>query len=394
MRAVLRGMFAAGLSAAACAQPPAPSPGLDALQRYLERTREAAAAAQTEPEREQRQRERSALLARGEASLARGNVEAALGAFERAALMQHAADTEMALVRAYMQGGEYRRAVSFSAHTAGAHRQVIAGAVLYAWLLSQGGQHDAAQRLLDTAAQAHSPDPLLREARHLIATPAELPRGELVQPPVRLAPYSVGVDVPRGARITASGVLVDRGRRALVPLAALHEARTRWVRNGLGQVARASVERRIARLGIAVLRLDPALPGSAALATAERDPFPGSPGYAVEYTRADHAVPAWPRLRIGFHGMGVDGDPEARLLGIDLPAGPRGGPVFDAAGRLAGIAIAHASGRDRTVMVSALRRELNGVIAAAAPAAAQHRAPLDEIYEAALPVTLQLITAR
>jgi hypothetical protein len=394
MRAVLRGMFAAGLSAAACAQPPAPSPGLDTLQRYLERTRDAAAAAQAEPEREQRQRERSVLLARGEASLARGNVEAALGAFERAALMQHAADTEMALVRAYMQGGEYRRAVSFSAHTAGAHRQVIAGAVLYAWLLSQGGQHDAARRLLETAGEAHGANPLLREARHLIATPAELPHGGLVQPPVRLAPYSVGVQVPRAARVAASGVLVDRGRRALVPLAALRESRERWVRNGLGHVARASVERRIAGIGIAVLRLDPALPEGTPLAAAERDPFPGSPGYAVEYTRADDATPAWPRLHIGFHGTGVDGNTEARLLGIEMPTGARGGPVFDAAGRFAGIAVAHAGGRDRTVMLSSLRREVGDLIAAPAPAPSQRRAPLDEVYEAALPHTLQLITAR
>ncbi len=166
-------------SAAACAQPPAPASGVEALQRYLERTREAAAA-QTAAEREQRLHERSALLVQGEAALANGDVGRALGAFERAALMLHAADTEMALVRTYMQAGEYRRAVSFSAHTAGAHRQVIAGAVLYAWLLSRGGQDDAARRLL-AAAQHESHDPLLREAQQLMASTAGLPRGALME---------------------------------------------------------------------------------------------------------------------------------------------------------------------------------------------------------------------
>ena len=54
--------------------------------------------------------ERSELLQRGEAALARGDVDQALDAFERAGTMMHAADAEMALVRAYMQSGAYRRA--------------------------------------------------------------------------------------------------------------------------------------------------------------------------------------------------------------------------------------------------------------------------------------------
>lgn len=391
MRAVWRGMFAAGLSAAACAQPPAPA-AADALQRYIERSRATAAAAQVPAEQEQRLRERAALLVQGEASLARGEVEAALGAFERAALMLHAADTEMALVRTYMQAGEYRRAVSFSAHTAGAHRQTVAGAVLYAWLLSLGGQHDAARRLLDSAAQVDAPDSMLRDMRRLLAAPSELPRGALLEPPVRLAPYSVGVEIARNARIAGSGVLVDRGRRALVPLASLREGRARWVRNGLGHAARATVERRIVRLGIAVLRLDRALPGAAVLAPPERDPFPGSPAHAVEFAGSDHAAPAWPRLRSGFHGM-PRGDSNARPLGIDMPPGPRGGPVYDATGRFVGIAMAHADGRDCIVMASTLRSEFNEMFAAPVAVPASQRAAIDEIYEAALPVTLQLIIA-
>ena len=76
--------------------------------------------------------ERADLLKTGEAALSRLDVNAALDAFERAALIVHAADTEIALVRTYMQGGDYRRALAFGAHTAGSHLDVIGGSTLYA----------------------------------------------------------------------------------------------------------------------------------------------------------------------------------------------------------------------------------------------------------------------
>ena len=99
----------------------------------------------------ERLQERADLLASGEQALARRDVDAALLAFDRAALILHAADTEIALVRAYMQGGDYRRALAFGAHTAGAHLDVVGGSALYAWLLHAGGQSAIAQRLIDEA---------------------------------------------------------------------------------------------------------------------------------------------------------------------------------------------------------------------------------------------------
>ena len=80
-------------------------------------------------------KERAALLDAAEAALARGDTEAALAGFERAAGMLHAPDTEMGLVRSQMQAGQYRRALAFAAHTAGAHLEAPAASALYAWLL-------------------------------------------------------------------------------------------------------------------------------------------------------------------------------------------------------------------------------------------------------------------
>lgn len=156
-----------------------------------------------------------------------------------------------------------------------------------------------------------------------------------------------------------------------------------------------AVERRIRTLGVAVLRLDPALPEASGLALADRDPFPGSPGYAVEYTRADDALPAWPRLHAGFHGM-PEGSGTPRRLGIEIPPGLRGGPVLDAAGRLAGIALPHADGADRVLMASLMRPDLGALFDA--PTNVAHgpaqRAPVGEVYERALRLTLQLIALR
>lgn len=145
MPATRRGLLVAALGAFAPEANAQSSPD-EAQRRYIERSREAATTAEPPTQREQRSSERSALLAQGESALARGDVGNALAAFERAALMLHAADTEMALVRTYMQAGEYRRAVSFSAHTAGAHRQAVAGrgALCLAALARRAGRGGAA----------------------------------------------------------------------------------------------------------------------------------------------------------------------------------------------------------------------------------------------------------
>ena len=345
--------------------------------------------------------ERAALLADGEAALSQGRVDQALRHFERAASMAHAADTEMALVRTYLQAGDYRQATSFSAHTAGAHRQVVEGAVLYAGLLAIGGQQEAANRLLDEAAGRFSSAPMLAAARRWIDVPVAEP--DPVLQAVRLAPYASGPATPRAARVVASGVLIDQGRHALVPLEGLQPKASLQVRNGLGQTADARLVRREPALGLALLALTPALTsrslpralGDSAVeqplpAAAARDPFPGSPGYAAEFRPDPRARPAWPWLRSGFQGA-VDARSGQRMLGIEMPPGPRGGPVLDAAGRWCGIA-QHRGGVDRMLPVSALRTAFGPWIGAPAADAAQRpQAAVDEVYEGALRMTLQVI---
>ena len=262
-----------------------------------------------------------------------------------ASLLAHEADAEIGLTLTYMQAGEYRRALAFAAHTAGEHRESPDAAALYAALLDIGGQEQLAARLAAPAPRRYGPQ----------------------------SPQSAAL--PKDARVAASGVLV--GATALAPAAPLRQAKRLWVRDALGRVARAELARVREDTGIAELALRDAL-GESALHPAPRDAFPGSVAYALAFP--PDAGAAWPVMRAGFLG-------KARLLGVELPPGARGGPVLDAAGRLVGVSIADADGADRLVPVSLLRPY------AGAAAGEDAKLAPDEIYERALQSTLQVLTA-
>ena len=350
----------------------------------------------------ERLKEKAQLLATGEAALARIDLDAALQAFDRAASIQHAADTEMALVRTYLQAGQYRRALASGAHTAGAHLDVVAGSALYAWLLNTGGQTTVGQRLLDEAGTRIPNNPVVRGVQQQWRTGLPLATGVLLHLPTRLVPYSSGSALPAKAQVVGSGMLLAGGMHALVPLALLPTGKSTplWVRNGLGQAVAVRRSTRLPHAGVALLQLGAALPVADDVWVAANEAFPGSAGFALEYTPDRTAQSAWPVLRSGFVG-GVPPKPASaddRLLGIDMPPGPRGGPVFDAGGRLIGMALA---GSQAPLLLTArvLRRELIRITAtvpaslgAPPPADLQSRKPVDAIYETALKTTLQLIT--
>jgi hypothetical protein len=339
-----------------------------------------------------RLQERAQLLAQAEAALARSDVAVAQNAFERAALISHAADTEMGVVRAHMQAGQYRRALAFGAHTAGAHLDVVGGAALYAWLLHVGGQEAAAQRMLTDALTRTPHHPLLMATQKQLQSGHPLATGLLLQTPVRMAPYGPQTGLPGGARVAGSGVLFDNGRRVLVPMNTLSPSRRLWVRNGMGQLAPAQIEKRHAKLKVATLLLGSALPMDAPWPLADKDAFAGSVGFAVEYAPSTTSVPQWPVLRTGFLGE-PSADGTSRALGIALGTGPRGGPVFDNMGRFVGMALASPSGKNQWVTASQLYAAVGESLGKRSAAPARERMPVDQLYELALQNTVQVIRA-
>jgi hypothetical protein len=178
-----------------------------------------------------------------------------------------------------------------------------------------------------------------------------------------------------------------------------------WLRNGLGQLSRGSVEKRLPGVGLAVVSLQSPLPAPENLSALTSAAFPGSVAYAMEYARQPDAEAAWPVLRTGFLGA-ASGDSGARKLGVDMPPGPRGGPVFDVGGRLMGVAISQKAGSSQTdqlIPSSSIRDALRtagwdadgskGVpsLGSSAPPGAAPKASADQVYETGLKSSLQVI---
>jgi hypothetical protein len=341
---------------------------------------------------------RAALLRSAEVALVQGQTAQAVQDFDRAAMLLHAADTEMGLVRAYVQAGEYRRALAFCAHTAGAHLDSAPASALYAWLLRAGGQGDFGQRVLDEALLRAPADGVVKEVVREFLEPLPIARGVLLESPHRLAPHSVVMSaqpMPTDtSRLVSGAVLLDQGRRALVPRASLpvDGSELLWVRNGLGRLTLARLDpegQPPAALGVAVLLLAVPLEPPEGQMLAPRDPFAGSPGFVVTYAASGRSDAAWPWLHQGFFG-GYEGQSGLRRLGIEAPAGLPGAAVFDAAGRLAGITLPNAQ---RQMLPVSLWKEWAGASDAAASSPAS-RMPADEAYERGLRVGLQLIVGR
>ena len=344
----------------------------------------------------------------------------------------------MALVRTYMQSGDYRRALAFCAHTAGGHGDAPAAAALYAWLLRAGGQDAVARRVL-AGAQSSAPGHAVLAAtaqalgtarRNAGGTPAfdrtsaSPATGVMLDLPHRMAPLAVPAPgqaaPPTQARIVSSGVALSP-TLVLAPASTHPRANRWWVRDGLGRTREATIEpgpddlrnlglmqlRLLAPLGLASTDGSDRTHSEAAVALSSRDPYAGSPGYAIDYLidTADGATtePGWPVLHPGFFG-GQQGSGGWRRLGIDLPDGPHGGPVFDAAGGLAGIALPDGPGQATMIPASLLRSIWPHATTPAEPAstpergrsAAPRRAapmPADEVFERGLRVSVQILTA-
>jgi len=343
--------------------------------------------------------ERVALLARAESELARGDTAASLDDFERAAMMLHAPDAEMGLLRAALQDGQYRRALAFCAHTAGAHLEATDASALYAWLLRAGGQPAVADRVLaETGARAPD-DVVVRAVADAFAKPLPVASSVLLKLPHRMAPWPVMLagqpPVPAAARLVVGAVLVGDGSTALAPAESLGSVSGQklWVRNGLGQTTTATVDRSdkaLEALGVAVLKLSARLdPGAAAAKVPPATPFAGSPGYIVQFAASGDA--AWPWLRQGFFGSN-DGTAGLRRLGFSDAGGSPGAAVLDRQGRLVGLSLRAASG-EALWMPMALWKVGGEPGAAPAPTGLPSIMAPDAIYEGGMRLALQVIAA-
>jgi hypothetical protein len=207
-----------------------------------------------------------------------------------------------------------------------------------------------------------------------------------------MAPYGPLTALPAGARVAGSGVLFDNGKRVLVPLTTLGLSHRVWVRNGLGQLVLAHLEKKYPHLNVAAMTLHRVLPVDAPLTVPAKDAFPGSVAFAVGYSPSPNATPQWPVLSTGILGE-PSPDGKGRALGIPLAKGPRGGPVFDNMGRFVGMAVASTAGSDQLVPASQLYSAVGESMGKISVAPDHDRMPIDYLYELALQNTVQIIRA-
>lgn len=340
---------------------------------------------------------RQRLLAQARQALLAGDVDAAQEPLERAAALQHAADTELLMVQQMMQRGAYRQALAFAAHAAGAHADVPQARALYAWLAALGGQPAFAEAQLTLGLQRLPDDPVLLATRQAL-TALQPGRSHALAPQTGLGPIATGAAVPTSAQPVGGGLLLAGGRQAVLVLSADTAATDRplWVRDGLGR-SRMATFVRMQQTGALLLlwvRLDAPLSEPAALAAAPVAGFAGSPAVVVGHLQTNAPQPVWPSLHMGFLGRPLADDLQG--LGIDLPAEQPGGAVFDAAGRLLGLTLkGDAPAPDRLLPMPALRALLGDEAATLLPTAptvptGARRTP-DELFEQALPRVLQVL---
>lgn len=332
--------------------------------------------------------QREAWMRDGELALAALEAANAQSSFERAAALEHRADAEISLVRAYLQAGEYRRALAFVAHTSAAHKDDSGGVALYAWMLNAAGQTEQAKRVLSEARQRFPQDRLLDQVQDRLSAAMPTPTPLLMRPPLRLAPYSAAL--PKGARVIGQGVLIDGGSRALVDITGSRQSARLWVRNALGQISRVRTDVRLGASGFALATLEHSLARSSRLSIASRPRYPGSVGHLVNFAAGADSKPQWPLMHSGFLGP-IRGD-HTRTLGIELGFRSLGGPLFDATGALAGLSVAERDGRQSLFSCAQLLGPVPpGESTTASPALIPGLAT-DEIYERALSLAVQTLT--
>lgn len=363
---------------------PAPAAQLPGLQLLLQRRAAALATPEQEAHRQQ-------LLRSAEQRLRAGDTDAAQQQLEAAAALSHAADTEMLLIQAQLQRGDYRRALAFASHTAGAHLKEPRALALYAWLLALGEQTGPAAALLDEGLQRRPADPLLAALRTQLDrlqadTPAET---DPALAAVRPGPLPSGTQPPAEAAVLAGGLLLNEGRLALVPLPAARATARLWVRNGRGTLSPARLEQVLDAEGLALLRLEQPL-APPLLRRAPRDAFAGSAASVIAHPADPAGRPAWPAMHSGFLGR-VD-QQGRQALGIALPQGALSGPVFDLAGRWIGMALG-SEAAPRLLPLSRLAEVLGTRLQDLPTQASAVPLGPDQRYEEALPATLQLLGA-
>ena len=347
-------------------------------------------------------------------ALAAGDAASAVTIYESLTQQGESLEAELGLVRAALQAGEFRKAMSWATLTAGEHTESSDAVALLAWMHDRVGHTEQAIATLEQLRTDRPGDRValaalsnVRIERGASATGAEK-SASLQWPRPTFEPFPVGT---RRVLAAGNGIIVDRGRSVLTYAGVLPESAVAiYVRNGLGKVRRAE---RIAgdehggkgAPGELVrLRLTESYPSAWAL---PGDQVVAPEGarfcFAFGYSAPGNSAGSYPAVSPGLVFRADAGTGGLMQITSALGAGHIGSPVFDPRGRLLGLSVGTG---DIVIGGENLRRRVGAgqfavrAVPARGPSSAPSRpaGPLppmpaiEELYERLTPSVVQIIS--
>ena len=319
-------------------------------------------------------------------ALESGDAVSAVTIYEALTQQGESLEAELGLVKAALQAGEFRKAMSWATLVAGEHKDSAEAVRLLAYMQDRIGRSEHATTLLkESAATSGSLSP--------------------APPRVHFEPFPA-----EGRHIlsTGNGLIVDNGTRVLTYSGVIPEAAgALYVRNGLGKVRRAEREPGATR-DIVKLRLAESFAPATAF---PREQFIAPEGtrfcFALGYGPLTDPRSIYPAVAPGIVFRADAGVANLMQVTSAIGAGNAGSPIFDARGRFMGVAVGNG---DIVIGGKNLRRQVGqGTFAiritepplaaakAAPPTPAGKQPPMpaiEELYERLLPSLVQIVAVQ
>ena len=340
-------------------------------------------------------------------ALASGDAAKAATIYESLTQQGESLDAELGLVRASLQAGEFRKAVSWATLTAGEHTDSSEAVALLAYLHDRAGYTEQALEALNQLRTDRPDDPIAAAALATVL----IDRGGKVSAADAAAsrkwPRPSFEEFPLGKhRVLAggNGVIVDDGRHVLTYAAVLPPAaKSIYVRNGLGKVRRAVRESGGPPGDLVRLKITEPYPAKWALPTDQIIAADGARFcFAFGFSASADPESHFPGISPGLVFRADAGTGGLMQITSALGAGHIGSPVFDPRGRLLGLSVGTGDitirGENLRARVGAGQFALRAVAARAADAApARVNGPLppmpaiEELYERLVPAVVQIV---
>jgi tetratricopeptide (TPR) repeat protein len=312
------------------------------------------------------------LLSKADTALREGKPELAHDLYVQAeGQSEESPEADIGQVRADLLAGEFRRASAFALLVSGEHADSSEALAIGAFLEERAGQTDRAidflrmallkdpdavalvgalseilldrgryqeaVELLNGWVRGHSPQPDV-DALRLRAERVSMQTSNVVagqRPGVGHWPAPYFEPFPEDVKGKATnGFVIDDGSRVVTLAEAVaHVGGPIYVRNGLGRLRKATLER-VDNSGLATLRLEKPYDARSSLPQFAAA-VPGRPASVVGFGVVDPREASWPALTSGLL-IRPRGEGPLRVS-ADLPQSIAGSPVFDPQGRLVGV---------------------------------------------------------